>query len=707
MKDKLNFKTRLEKNQLGWRIVVGVVLWVSLALFLHFKEIKVPVLDLNTNASKYLVAQIDFEFPDDEATILYKQKHISEIGTIYKVDKKEIKEARLNFEKHLINNANRKYLSGVSYEKINDVADLFENILIRTRFVDFITFKKMKQLRINVKNFITLNLAKEKAAFVLPQGHLSILTNSIAASFLKEDSENVISKYFEKFEYHLKSDDIMQLKFKKILQKHIPQKYTKVKAGEEIIGQKDLVTSKHIAMMNAMKSELRKNRNVLEPLTVLGNFIMAFGFILISIFYFRLEHPKIIKSLKKLSLIVGIIILTLLFAKIIEFILLRSTSFVIDAVKYPIIIPFATLLFSILFNSRISLFFSAFLSIILGINLAVDQSCFLIINLVTSLIVIVSTSLLRKRAEVFSICLKCMLGVIFVILASSFINNRFFSFAVITNIVSSFLFLFLIGVLVVGLLPPLESIFGVLTDITLMEYMDPNNELLRRLTLEIPGSYQHSLVLGNLSEAAALSIGANGLFCRVASLYHDIGKLNNPNYFTENQGKGVNIHQLLTPLESAQVIISHVTDGVVLAKKYRLPHPIIDIIKEHHGSTLVYYFYRKKIELQGSSKTVDETQFRYPGFKPKSKESAIIMISDAVEAASRSLDSSNEKILFEMVEKIVKQKADDSQFDSCLLTFEELTKVKKSLVNTLMLTRHVRIKYPDKKLALNLECKSV
>jgi hypothetical protein len=338
------------------------------------------------------------------------------------------------------------------------------------------------------------------------------------------------------------------------------------------------------------------------------------------------------------------------------------------------------------------------LSIILSVTLAIDHSAFLITNIVTSLIVIVTTRSLRKRTEVFIVCGKCMVGAVPIILSLFFINNRTFNVSLFTNMIGSFIALLIIGIIVVGLLPVLETVFDVLTDITLMEYLDPNNELLRRLTLEVPGSYQHSLVLGNLAEAAAQKIKANALFCKVAALYHDIGKLINPNYFIENQNEGINIHQLLTPLESAHVIISHVLDGEMLGKKYRLPRKIIDIIKQHHGTTLVYYFFRKELELRKeNSLKIDQNLFRYPGPKPKSKEAAIIMIADSMEAASRSLEIISEKVLNDLVDKIVKEKAEDNQFDECCLTFEELKNVKISIVKTLMLTRHVRIKYPEKK----------
>jgi len=230
-----------------------------------------------------------------------------------------------------------------------------------------------------------------------------------------------------------------------------------------------------------------------------------------------------------------------------------------------------------------------------------------------------------------------------------------------------------------------------------MEFMDPNNELLQRLAIEVPGTYQHCLVLGNLSEAAAQSIGANGLFCRVGCLYHDIGKLNNPHFFTENQAGGVNIHQLLTPQESAQVIISHVKDGEMLAKKYRLPQPFIDVILQHHGSTLVYYFYVKEVELHGGKEEeVDISKFQYPGPKPQTKEAAIIMICDTIEAASRSLDDSSEKTLTEMVDRLTKERSEAGQFDECNLTFQELGIVKRTLIKTLMVSHHVRIKYPKR-----------
>jgi putative nucleotidyltransferase with HDIG domain len=216
--------------------------------------------------------------------------------------------------------------------------------------------------------------------------------------------------------------------------------------------------------------------------------------------------------------------------------------------------------------------------------------------------------------------------------------------------------------------------------------------------LEAPGTYQHCLVAGNLAEAAAHSIGANGLFCRVSTLYHDVGKLFNPHYFTENQLGGFNIHQLLTPRESAQVIMSHVTEGEVLGRKYRLPPSFLSIIREHHGTSLIFYFYYKQVEQAGGDASlVDERHFRYKGPKPHTRESAIIMLSDSVEATTRSLDEYTEESIASTVHRIFKEKIDEGQLDECRLTFEELSTIKQTMIKALFVAHHMRIKYPAKR----------
>lgn len=321
----------------------------------------------------------------------------------------------------------------------------------------------------------------------------------------------------------------------------------------------------------------------------------------------------------------------------------------------------------------------------------------MVLNLATALVAILSTKGLRQRREIFIVCGKAWLCSIIVIISMHLYQSTEWD-GLLIDIFSAGGFMLLTAVLVVGLLPLLESSFRIMTDVTLMEYMDPNHDLLRRLSIEAPGTYQHSVVVGNLAEAAALSIGANGLFCRVATLYHDIGKMATPQYFSENQhGEGMNIHQLLTPQESAQVIIAHVSEGVAMARRSNLPEQFIDIIKEHHGTTLVYYFYCKLLEqLEGKEEEVNPDDFRYSGPEPRSKESAIIMIADSLESASRSLDEFNKESVLELTSRIIKEKAEEGQFDHTCLTLQELAIVKETLVKTLVAYGHSRVKYPTR-----------
>lgn len=266
------------------------------------------------------------------------------------------------------------------------------------------------------------------------------------------------------------------------------------------------------------------------------------------------------------------------------------------------------------------------------------------------------------------------------------------------------------GILVLGILPVFESIFKFTTNISLLELTDFNHPLLRRMQVAAPGSYHHSLMVANLSENAAAEIGANPLVCRVCSLFHDIGKSLKPEYFTENQREGYNPHLLHNPSMSALVIKSHVKEGVKLAREYKLPRIIIDVIKQHHGTTLIQYFYYKalkekqrdthhpfgdnapRIELD----EVNESTYRYEGPKPQFKESAIIFFADSIEAASRSLPKVTPQAIDELLDKIFQHRFDDNQLSDCPLNFQEVDKIKRSFSFTLLNMLHSRVEYPSK-----------
>jgi putative nucleotidyltransferase with HDIG domain len=258
------------------------------------------------------------------------------------------------------------------------------------------------------------------------------------------------------------------------------------------------------------------------------------------------------------------------------------------------------------------------------------------------------------------------------------------------------------GSLMTCLLPMVEKIFNVQTDLSLIELGDPAQPLLQELIRRAPGTYNHSITVASLAESAAEAIGARGLLVRVGAYFHDIGKMLKPGYFAENQGQGDNRHRSLVPAMSTLVIIAHVKDGADLARQSKIPEAIIDFIQQHHGTTLVEYFYRQASESKKSSPEggeVDESSFRYPGPKPQTKEAGILMMADAVESASRVLVEPTPSRIESLVEDISRKRLLDGQFDECGLTLEEVRKIGDSLVKSLTAVYHGRVKYPDQETA--------
>ena len=259
------------------------------------------------------------------------------------------------------------------------------------------------------------------------------------------------------------------------------------------------------------------------------------------------------------------------------------------------------------------------------------------------------------------------------------------------------------GLLMTGVLPFLERLFDIQTDISLLELSDANHPLLKELVQRAPGTYNHSINVASMSEAAADAIGANGLLCRVAAYFHDVGKLRKPDYFIENQAGGANKHDDLAPTMSTLVIIAHVKDGAEIARKHRLPRRIIDLIEQHHGTTLVEYFYRRaeqqlidKAENTDQDASLDEGDFRYPGPKPQSPEAAVMMLADTVESASRALRDPAPSRIEGLVKTVAKKKMDDGQFDECQITIQQLHTIEESLIKSLNAMYHARVKYPEK-----------
>ncbi len=250
---------------------------------------------------------------------------------------------------------------------------------------------------------------------------------------------------------------------------------------------------------------------------------------------------------------------------------------------------------------------------------------------------------------------------------------------------------------VLALLKVFEYLFGVLTNFSLLELSDFNQPLLKRMILEAPGTYHHSLVVSNISEAAADAIGANGLLTRVGAYYHDVGKMLKPEYYSENQLVGGNKHDKIEPSISRLVILNHVKEGMELARKNKLNPMIIDFIPQHHGTSLMYYFYQKALEDAEDQSSVKQENYRYPGPKPQSRETAIVLLADSVEAAVRAMDEQVPNKIAETVRKIINNKFIDGQLDECNLTLKEIEQIASTFTRVLGAMYHGRVKYPEKK----------
>ncbi|MCM8795410.1 MAG: HDIG domain-containing protein [Candidatus Omnitrophica bacterium] len=383
-------------------------------------------------------------------------------------------------------------------------------------------------------------------------------------------------------------------------------------------------------------------------------------------------------------------LLNLIFLFVIAF---SVSYFVITHGKARFYIPFSLIpmLATILFNDlELSLVISLATSFVLA-SLWANRLDLGLIFFVSGMV----ASILVLNARRRSVIIRA--GFISGIIQALLISFTHFLFSGRVNLMSSFFFLLngvVSSIVVLGVLPLFEYLFKTVTNISLLELADFNHPLLQRMVLEAPGTYHHSLVVGNLSDAACISVGANGLLARIGAYYHDIGKINKPDYFSENQNIYESKHNGLSPHMSKLIIMNHVREGVELAKRYKLNPRLIDFILQHHGNSLVYYFYRRALENLEEDYEIKEEGFRYPGPRPKTKETAIVLLADSVEAATRALENPSPQKIKELVHKIINNRFIDGQLDECDLTLKDLEKIAAVFIRILTGIYHSRISYP-------------
>jgi len=419
---------------------------------------------------------------------------------------------------------------------------------------------------------------------------------------------------------------------------------------------------------------------------ILGTFILVSScYLVLYLFLSHFRSEVLDVTLKTLF----IILIILSFVALTRFVITFADQNVLFLIPF-VIIPIVILTF---YDARLALFI-LLITIMLAGFMVPDPFEFIFISFISGMVAIFTLTNIYRRAKFFITSLMVVFTYIALYLGINLMHNGNFD-----NLKWSDFYLFAgNGILVLISYPIIyifEKGFLFLSDTSLLELADTNQPLLRKLAEEAPGSFQHSLQVANLAEEAARITGANLLLVRTGALYHDIGKIANPKYYIENQTDGLSPHDNLNPEDSAKVIINHVKNGVILAKNFKLPVQIIDFIRSHHGTTVAYYFLKKFTDLHPYD-TSREKEFTYPGPRPFSKETAIIMMADAVEASSRSLVKYTEEAISELVERIVYLQEQDGQFSDIPLTFKDISDIKNAFKKRLSNIYHIRIAYPER-----------
>jgi cyclic-di-AMP phosphodiesterase PgpH len=471
----------------------------------------------------------------------------------------------------------------------------------------------------------------------------------------------------------------------------VPLQYEFIRRGDLVLRKGERVTLDHLNKLRALG--LIRERT--DLITVASLSLLSYGLVAVFCLYLHQFHPKIFRSFSQLLLLSVVVCGSLLLFRLGGTALgLRFSG---DQLGFlgMVCSALGAMLIAALLCPQVAVFVGVALAILTSVLVGADLK-FSILSIVSSLVGVQAVATIRNRAGILRAgALVSGVNAVTALVAHGATQR---SLPPPDEIVQSAVWAVTGGfgsvLLFVLFAAWLERPFRLTTHLTLLELSDPSHPLLRRLAMEAPGTYHHSIIVGNLAEAAAEATGADGLFCRVASYYHDVGKVIRPHFFVENQSSD-NRHNNINPSLSSLVVTSHVKDGVELGEEYRLPPPIIAIIREHHGTCLIKYFYHRAVTSGGEESTSAlEHQFRYEGPRPQTKESGIIMLADSTEAACRTLEKPTPGRIRDLIERIVRDRLSDGQLDECELTFKDLEKIISSMTRSLSSLLHARVEYP-------------
>jgi putative nucleotidyltransferase with HDIG domain len=530
----------------------------------------------------------------------------------------------------------------------------------------------LEEAEVSIDDFLTLANAKKEAT-------------AMAQNLVPENRKlrvAVINLSTEILQPNITFNEELTAKKRKDAYDKAPMQYKEkeVKKQELIIARGKRVGREHLLKI---KELFRRQVKVNRFMFFLGAAVLALIFLIIIVIYLKTFEPKIFLSTRKLTLIGVLFVLILAIAKVITYSPLPS---------YSIPTAIAAILIALLIGPRIAIIISIALSIFVGI-IAGDKLNITTVSFIGCIVGIFFIRGARRRSQI--LITGCLVGIANFVTICGIELLHGLKYAVlfkegfwgIINGLGS-------AIIVTGFLPVFEYLFNMVTNISLLELSDLNHPLLKDMVIKAPGTYHHSLIVGNLAEAACNAIGSNALLARVGSYFHDIGKTEKAEYFSENQmGQAREKHDKLTPSMSSLIITNHVKDGVELARKYKLNQEVIDFIEQHHGSSLIYYFYQRALEKTEDDQMPKEEGFRYPGPKPQTKETAVVLLADSVEAASRTLNDPTPARVKGLVSKLINNKFIDNQLDQCDLTLRDLEVIGDTFARILMGVLHSRVEY--------------
>ena len=578
----------------------------------------------------------------------------------------------------VINNLSRRELRSIRDAGVNIISNIYSRGLLDKNY----DYKSNQIVSLLIDNKqLTSGFFSD---FYIPEELLTSINNQVISLNVQEYKPQIVSILFDLLESDVSLNiDLTKNSINEALANLSPNRGI-IEKETLIISKGEIVEGEKLKILESLRNEYETNStNKLDYYLVISSYsLLVILSLLMIILFIRKFRKKIYLSLNQLSLIFFNITLLVLI-----------TNFVINIDSaYVFVIPICILplLLKAFFDSRTAFFVHSVTVMLLGF-IVPNSYEFIFLNIIAGVITIISSDDLYKRANLF-ITVGQITGIYMISYFSFFVIHE----GNIDNIeLFNFILFIICGLLTLFVYPLIyiyEKIFNLMSDVSLLELSDTNSPLLKDLSNKAPGTFHHSMNVANLAESSANEIGANSMLARVGALYHDIGKMDNPSYFTENQVTGKNPHDSLSSKESVSIILNHVSKGMEIAKKNNLPNRIVDFIKTHHGTSTLHYFYDKDLKLNRNPKI---NEYKYNGPKPFSKETALVMMCDSVEAATKSLDNPDTEQINSFVETIIDKQIKNKQFENCDITFKDIKTIKSVIKKKLSNIYHIRVEYPE------------